>query len=161
MSKKINKNPEIFTDNIFLECSRRASISKNDSNNAIWRNNVGAGIVCNIGDTIEVNSAYLNCNGIGEGGSTIALDGRRLGSYTIKNIYSEVWHDWRDTKTYQVFDNKTTIRNIFYKNADAKCCFFAPSPLITSNALDQADDTLVMGTDSNDIRPYGFTNVIC
>ena len=54
--------------NAVIECSRLASLeskSNNDSNYALWNNNIGDGLHLGVGDVIKCDSAYINEIGVG------------------------------------------------------------------------------------------------
>ena len=88
MSKKNNKNPE-FVDTFMLECSRLQATEKFDETNSKWRNDCGNGIECNVGDSIEVSTAYLNANGAGDGVNSISFDGYNIGKSTDTGRWSD------------------------------------------------------------------------
>ena len=61
---------EGYTDTIVLECSRTSSAegrTHNDKNPAEYTNELGDGVVLDIGDTIELHSAYISETGAQEG----------------------------------------------------------------------------------------------
>lgn len=144
MSKKNIKNQdqqeeEPFLDNIFLECSRESAMEKSEDSNAIWRNQCGSGVVVNPGDSIEVNSAYINANGAGDGITSISFDGKYLGKKTYTGLFNPETFELDGTQTFDTYDNQATIRTQFFKNNNACNCLSLPCPRINSNVFNELD----------------------
>jgi hypothetical protein len=67
-----------FTNLNILDCNRQSSEqakSNNNSNLAMWENKLGTGIKINVGDQIQVNSAFISEEGAGDA-DTIEFAGR-------------------------------------------------------------------------------------
>ena len=71
-----------YTDSIIINCNRQQSIevaADADASNADFTNVVGEGVQLNVGDTVEVQSAFIS--EIGAGSDTIEIQGRRILDY--------------------------------------------------------------------------------
>ena len=128
-------------------------MEKAKDTNALWRNDCGAGVIVEPGDSIEVNSAYLNCNGAGDGATSISFDGKFIGKKTITGLYSNEDHKWTAVKSYDIYDNKTTIRICYFKNADGFNCFHLPHPELSTNWIKQTS-TIVNPDAGLALHPY-------
>jgi hypothetical protein len=156
MTKKNIKNQdqeEPFLDSIFLECSREQAMEKSADNHAIWRNQCGSGVVVNPGDTIEVNSAYINANGAGDGITSISFDGRYIGKKTYSGIFNPETFNLDATQTFDTYDNQATIRIQFFKNNNACNCIHLPCPRINSNVFNELDTGVTYDPRTNPISP--------
>lgn len=69
-----------FNDVILLECNRKESIQANtdNSNNGIWTNRMGDVVQLDIGDTVELKSAFINQRGCANPNS-LEFKGESLG----------------------------------------------------------------------------------
>lgn len=68
-----------YVDLQIVDCNRRHSvqaISGNDTNPALFTNELGKGITLNVGDRVAVQGAYIS--EIGAGADTIELNGRSM-----------------------------------------------------------------------------------
>ena len=140
MSSKNDKNPPPeFQDTFMLECSRLQATEKFDKTNSKWRNDCGNGIECNVGDSIEVSTAYLNANGAGDGANSISFDGNFLGKSTDTGRWSDSDFNFNNTFQFDTFDNKTKIKINFYKNNDGLCCLRLPMTTFTKVYEDTPD----------------------
>lgn len=161
MSKKNIKNQEQeepFIDNIFLECSREQAMEKSPDNNSMWRNQCGSGVVVNPGDSIEVNSAYINANGAGDGTTSISFDGKFLGNKTYSGIFNPETYKLDKTAIFPTYDNQATIRIQFYKNNNACNCISLPCPRINSNCFNELDTGAVYSPKLSPISPIQKTD---
>lgn len=147
MTSKNDKNqPQEYVDTFMLECSRLQASEKSDDFSK-WKNDCGNGIQVMPGDSIEVSSAFLNANGAGDGVSSISFDGKRLGKYTEKELWTDSTYNFTGTHSNDVYDNKTQMKINFYKNNDALCCLRLP--LTTFNKVWEDNPASVANFDTN------------
>lgn len=127
-----------YVDLQIIDCNRQHSVqakSGNDSNPALFTNELGEGIELNVGDRVAVQGAYIS--EIGAGADTIELNGRPMNSektitYTKEEPLHKVEIDQpgirlitdfqeytseEDTHTFIPKDNETTITCEFYKTS--------------------------------------------
>jgi len=133
-----------FTNLNILDCNRQSSEqakSNNNSNLAMWENKLGTGIKINVGDQIQVNSAFISEEGAGDA-DTIEFAGRSLGaekqiSFLVKTETEEVSKNLSDSgfakieynssnASVEMFDNKASIVIEYYKNANGENYFQLP-----------------------------------
>ena len=119
-----------YVDLQIIDCNRQHSVqakSGNDSNPALFTNELGEGIELNVGDRVAVQAAYIS--EIGAGADTIELNGRPMNTektitYTKETAVDKVELDQAGIRLitdYQVYtseeethtfipkDNETTI----------------------------------------------------
>ena len=127
-----------YVDLQIIDCNRRHSVqarSGNNTNPALFTNELGEGIQLEVGDRVSVQGAYIS--EIGAGADTIELSGRAMDtsktiSYTKESPKYKVELDQpgiklitdfqeylseEDTHTFIPKDNETTITCEFYKTA--------------------------------------------
>ena len=96
-----------FTNIKILECNRLSSEevkAGNNSSPALWENKLGSGVEINVGDTIQVNQAFISEDGAGD--SVIEFKGQELG--TTKSItYTK--------PTFTGFNRQLTTSNNYEK----------------------------------------------
>jgi hypothetical protein len=174
-----------YVDLQIIDCNRQHSVqakSGNDSNPALFTNELGEGIELNVGDRVAVQAAYIS--EIGAGADTIELNGRPMNTektitYTKETAVDKVELDQagirlitdyqvytseEDTHTFIPKDNETTITCEFYKTAGGDGTYiFLPRRW----AWDEPDDDIVSDTlvkywaDNwlkNDIKNLGRNN---
>ena len=179
-----------YVDLQIIDCNRRHSvqaISGNDTNPALFTNELGKGITLNVGDRVAVQGAYIS--EIGAGADTIELNGRSMDTTkTIKYIEEDLLPNAPDnypvsmgqtgislitdkqllrsketTDTFIPKDNETKITCEFYKTAGGDGSYvFLPRRWAWDNAsADQDDDKLVKDLSDNwtknDIKQLGRT----
>ncbi len=179
-----------YVDLQIIDCNRRHSvqaISGNDTNPAIFTNELGKGITLNVGDRVAVQGAYIS--EIGAGADTIELNGRSMDTTkTITYIEEDLLPNAPDnypvsmgqtgislitdkqllrsketTDTFIPKDNETKITCEFYKTAGGDGSYlFLPRRWAWDNAsATQSDDKLVKylsdNWTKNDIKELGRT----
>ncbi len=133
-----------YTDTILLECNRKSSpeyISGGDSDNATWQNTLGVGVSLDVGDSIQVESAYVSA--IGNEASTIEIKGKEFpvsrsssdisvtssyleasseteGNLSANDIGTFFWNASMGTTTYNLKDNEINLTQSYYKNTNAE-----------------------------------------
>ncbi len=133
-----------YTDTILLECNRKSSpeyLSGGDSGNATWTNNTGTGISLDVGDTIEVESAYVSA--IGNEASTIEIKGksfpviRSSSQVSVNSSFQEAvfegetdltskkvgtfrWNASMGSVLHTLKDSEINLTQSYYKNANAE-----------------------------------------
>lgn len=179
-----------YVDLQIVDCNRRHSvqaISGNDTNPAIFTNELGKGITLNVGDRVAVQGAYIS--EIGAGADTIELNGRSMDTTkTITYIEEDLLPNAPDnypvsmgqtgislitdkqllrsketTDTFIPKDNETKITCEFYKTAGGDGSYvFLPRRWAWDNAsATQSEDKLVKDLSDNwtknDIKELGRT----
>lgn len=133
-----------FSNIQILDCNRLNSEeakSGNDSNPALFTNKLGSGVKINVGDTIEVTSAFISEQGAGDE-DTIEfkgklLDGNKQLSYITASLtepYNRyisqegyTYISWNaSTPTINLFDNKASIVINYFKNANGENYYALP-----------------------------------
>jgi hypothetical protein len=175
-----------YVDLQIIDCNRQHSVqakSGNDSNPAIFTNELGTGITLDVGDRVAVQGAYIS--EIGAGSNTIELNGRVFDSTkTIKYIENDLneydnypveigqigtdlitdtqlLRSKESTETFIPKDNETKITCEFYKTACGDGSYvFLPRRWAWDNAsAGQTDDNLVKylsdNWTKNDIKELG------
>ncbi len=177
-----------YVDLQIIDCNRRHSvqaISGNDTNPAIFTNELGKGITLNVGDRVAVQGAYIS--EIGAGADTIELNGRSMDTTkTITYIEEDLLPNAPDNypvsmgqtgislitdkqllrskesqDTFIPKDNETTMTCEFYKTAGGDGSYlFLPRRWAWDNAsATQSDDKLVKylsdNWTKNDIKELG------
>ena len=133
-----------YTDTILLECNRKSSpeyLSGGDSGNATWTNNAGTGISLDVGDTIEVESAYVSA--IGNEASTIEIKGKSFPvirsssqvsvnssfmeavfegetDLTSKKVGTFRWNASMGSVLHTLKDSEINLTQSYYKNTNAE-----------------------------------------
>ena len=175
-----------YVDLQIIDCNRQHSVqakSGNDSNPALFTNELGEGITLNVGDRVAVQGAYIS--EIGAGADTIELKGRAMDTTkTIKYIEedlneydnypvaigqegtelitdTQLLRSKESTDTFIPKDNETKITCEFYKAASGDGSYlFLPRRWAWDNAsADQTDPKLVKylsdNWTKNDIKELG------
>ena len=96
-----------FTNIKVLECNRLSSEevkAGNNSSPALWENKLGSGVEINVGDTIQINQAFISEDGAGD--SVIEFKGKELGT-TKKVKYTK--------STFTGFNRQLTTSNNYEK----------------------------------------------
>ncbi len=96
-----------YTDSIIINCNRQQSIevaADADAPNSDFTNVVGEGVHLNVGDTVEVQSAFIS--EIGAGSDTIEIQGRRILDYKNNPILYTP-RQMTLKKEYPVLNDKT------------------------------------------------------
>jgi len=135
---------EGYTDTVILECNRKSSpeyLSGNTTTNSTWMNTLGTGVTVDVGDTIQVESAYVSA--IGNEASTIEIKGR---TFEVSRSSSQIeinasfegnafvgeteltsdpvgtyrWNARMSKKEYYLKDNEINLTQSYYKNANAE-----------------------------------------
>ena len=174
-----------YVDLQIVDCNRQHSVqakSGNDSNPALFTNELGQGFELNVGDRVSVQGAYIS--EIGAGADTIELNGRPMNTektitYTKESPNFKVEIDQpgirlitdfqeylseEDTHTFIPKDNDTTITCEFYKTAggDGTSIFMPRRWAWDLPDASTGDDKLVKyWADNwlkNDINDLGRTN---
>ena len=130
-----------FVDTTLIECNRMNSIEKDtiNSNNSIFTNRVGNPIRLDPGDTVSVDSAFINQRGcanlsaiefkgekIGDGlfTSTQGIEHTTLNNYEMDNIGFYFKTNQEETK--DLYDNKSIIPLNYYKTSNGEGYTFLP-----------------------------------
>jgi hypothetical protein len=175
-----------YVDLQIIDCNRQHSVqaqSGNDTNPALFTNELGQGITLNVGDRVAVQGAYIS--EIGAGADTIELSGRSMDSTkTIKYIEDDInesdnypvrlgqngttlitdtqlLRSQETTDTFIPKDNETKITCEFYKAASGDGSYvFLPRRWAWDNAsATQTDEKLVKylsdNWTKNDIKELG------
>lgn len=177
-----------YVDLQIIDCNRQHSVqakSGNDSNPALFTNELGQGITLNVGDRVAVQGAYIS--EIGAGADTIELSGRSMDTTkTIKYIEddlnefdnypvilqqynqgtplitdTQLLRSKESTDTFIPKDNETKITCEFYKAASGDGSYvFLPRRWAWDNACaTQTDAKLVKylsdNWTKNDIKELG------
>jgi predicted heme/steroid binding protein len=175
-----------YVDLQIIDCNRQHSVqakSGNDSNPALFTNELGQGITLNVGDRVAVQGAYIS--EIGAGADTIELKGRSMDSTkTIKYVEDDIneydnypveigqsgtrlitdtqlLRSKESTDTFIPKDNETKITCEFYKAASGDGSYiFLPRRWAWDNASEtQTDEKLVKylsdNWTKNDIKELG------
>lgn len=102
-----------FANITLLECNREQSVQKGREfdNNAIFTNRMGRVIELDVGDTIEVKSAFINKRGCANPDS-IEFKGKTLG---VESTFTRTTHATTQPTSYSL-DNKYPI--VFFKATD-------------------------------------------
>lgn len=126
-----------FTNIKILECNRLSSEevkAGNNSSPALWENKLGSGVEINVGDTIQVNQAFISEDGAGD--SVIEFKGQELGTtksitytkptftgfnrqLTTSNNYEKIEYE-NVSETVQLKDNQASISVGYYINANGE-----------------------------------------
>lgn len=131
-----------FVDISLIECNREMSIEKDNdnSNNSLFTNRTGDTISLNIGDTISVDSAFINQKGCANLNS-IEFKGESIGTgefeYTsgtqiinsnLKYFMSNVsfWFKTLKKENKTLKDNECNIPVNYYKNSNGEGYTFLP-----------------------------------
>ncbi len=175
-----------YVDLQIIDCNRQHSVqakSGNDTNPALFTNELGQGITLNVGDRVAVQGAYIS--EIGAGADTIELKGRTMDTTkTIKYIEDDInefdnypvimgqngtelitdtqlLRSKETTDTFIPKDSETKITCEFYKAASGDGSYvFLPRRWAWDNAsATQSDDKLVKylsdNWTKNDIKELG------
>lgn len=150
---------EGYTDTVILECNRKSSpeyLSGNTTSNSTWMNTLGTGVTLDVGDTIQVESAYVSA--IGNEASTIEIKGR---TFEVSRSSSQIeinasfeenafvgeteltsdavgtyrWNATMGKKEYYLKDNEINLTQSYYKNANAEYYLTLPRMAAVNGAF--------------------------
>jgi hypothetical protein len=130
-----------FVDTTLIECNRMNSVEKDtiNSNNSIFTNRIGNPIRLEPGDTISVDSAFINQKGcanlsaiefkgekIGNGlfTETKGIEYKKLNNYDMDNIAFYFKTNKEEEK--ELYDNKCIIPVNYYKTSNGEGYTFLP-----------------------------------
>jgi len=130
-----------FVDTTLIECNRNNSIEKDtiNSNNSIFTNRVGNPIRLEPGDTISVDSAFINQRGCANL-SAIEFKGEKIGDglftstqgiqyITLNNDEMDnigFYYKYNKQETKELYDNKCILPVNYYKTSNGEGYTFLP-----------------------------------
>ncbi len=165
-----------YTDTILLECNRKSSpeyLSGGDSGNATWTNNTGTGISLDVGDTIEVESAYVSA--IGNEASTIEIKGKSFPvirsssqvsvnssfmeavfegetDLTSKKVGTFRWNASMGSVLHTLKDSEINLTQSYYKNTNAE--FYCTLPRMAAVNGSFLNKWFPLGTNLDTAKNY-------
>ena len=143
-----------FVDITLLECNRNEAIEKDTdkANNSLFTNRLGDNVRLEIGDTISIDSAFVNQKGCANLNS-IEFTGNTIGKgqfFSTEGIHkvtsnlpyfmdnTSFWYKTSVRTEKTLKDNEVTIPVNYYKNSNGEGYCFLPRSYYGDNYLDNA-----------------------